>query len=135
MKALPRAALLFVVISWFSMAAYGQGEKLTLTGEFIDADTVQIRVYHDNKMVAESQEVYSYAIELMEYKSYVIVFNDSKGREKRLWIPYTGDNLVEIAPPIDVEFNALGDLVIVKENARKKGFDLYDVGLFRKKKK
>ena len=135
LSALKVGILLLLLSASAPQDARAQGEKLTLTGTFLAADTVQIKVYHDTYMVDQSQEVYSYAIELMNEKSYIISFTDTKGREKRIWIPYTGDGLIELAEPIDVDFNAVGDIAMIKENARKPGFLIIDVGLLRRKKR
>lgn len=125
--------LSFSGIAQVEAAEYGRGSLLMLSGAFIGADTVFIEVYHGVETSAKMTKINGYTIELVQHDHYTIKFTDTKGRTKIMFIPCVGQDVIE-SVGVDVDFRKVGDLVLLKENARREGFDLLDAGLQRKRK-
>ena len=111
-----------------------KGERvLNVQGFFRDADTVLVQVYHDGDVLAEEVRIFTWAFTLGAFESYTLKFTDGRHRVKRLYILELSDDQVEFVPPIEVDFDVPGNLVLIKERDRQPDFLLYNVGMSRKK--
>lgn len=104
---------------------------LDVRGIFRGSDTVLVQVYHDSDVLAEEVRIYNWAITLMDNAYYVIKFTDEQDRVKYLYILELSDDQIEFIPPIEVDFNVAGNLVLIKPRDRQPDFMLFDVGMSR----
>ncbi len=111
---------------------YGE-ERLFLTGKFLDADTVYIQVYHDGENAVDPIVAYgTFHMELGEFAQYEIVFTDTYNREKRISIHELGDRLIEWYPPMEIDFDRLGNYILIKPDAKLPQYAEIHVGMSRK---
>lgn len=107
---------------------------LVLNGTFVGADSAYGQVYHDGKEVLADYFVGTWALTFGTYDYYHIKFTDAKGRIKRISIHELSDDMVEFYPPIEVDFERMGNLVIIKQSHGKPDWIEYDVGMSRPRK-
>ncbi len=133
------AALMLANAGWAQERTYTEpqrmvGERsLVLTGSFQGTDTALVQVYHDGMELSAEPFVRTWALTLGTYEYYVVKFSTSDHRVKRLYIMELGDDMVEFYPPIDVDFDVAGNLVIIKQRTGKANWQEFDVGMSRKR--
>lgn len=109
-----------------------KGERvLELQGFFRGADTVLVQVYHDSDVLKEEGRVHTWAYTFTDHEYYVVKFTADPGRVKYLYILELSDDQIEFVPPIEVDFNVAGNLVLIKPRDRQPDFMLFDVGMSR----
>lgn len=109
-----------------------KGERvLEVHGFFRGADTVLVQVYHDGEELTLESRIYTWAFRFGEFEHYIIKFTAGPGRVKYLYILELSDDQIEFVPPIEVDFNVAGNLVLVKPRDRQPDFMLFDVGMSR----
>lgn len=140
-----RAALLGLLLALLLPVAFGQdmtrtlsqrtqGERtLQLTGLFQGADTVLVQVYHDGEVLSDQVAVRTFSLTLGTFDYYVIKFTTADRRTKRVYILELSDDMVEFYPPIEVDFDRTGNLVLIKQSSGKPDWLEYDVGMSRKR--
>lgn len=106
---------------------------LHLTGMVHDADSVYLQVYHDGEAVYDEVFGTTFSVTLQSYDDYVLTFTDARGRVKRVSIHELSDDLIEFYPPLEIDFNRVGNLVLVKPSCGKPGFEEIDVGMSRER--
>lgn len=107
--------------------------RLNISGTFIGADTVYIQVYHEGNEITSDVAIMTFSITLGEFTTYLIKFTDSNHRVKTVAIHELGDGLIEFYPPLEIDFNRVGNLLLIKPSARKPYYIEYDVGMGRSK--
>ena len=142
-----RAAALTAVMSLAAMAASCQdfartvnqrveGERsLQLTGMLTGADTAYLQVYHDGDELYSASVFRTWSLPLGEQDYYVIKFTDGRRRVKYLYIMELSDDLVEFYPPIEIDFDRTGNLVLLKQSTGKPDWQEFDVGMSRKRRR
>jgi hypothetical protein len=107
--------------------------SLTLSGIFTGSDTAYMQVYHDGEELHSDVYVGTWTITLGACQWYMIKFTDGKGRVKRLAVHELSDDMVEFFPPIEIDFDREGNMVLIKQSHGKPDWVEYDVGLSRKR--
>jgi|GEM_PF-6799824 hypothetical protein len=107
--------------------------KLVLTGILTGADTAYLQVYHDGDELLDEVVAGTWHLELGAYTTYELKFTDMLGRVKRLSVHELSDDMVEFYPPLEVDFDRQGNLVLLKPSNGKPDWLEYDVGLSRKR--
>lgn len=105
--------------------------KLHVQGFFRGADTVFAQVYHDGDALCDTILVRMWSFDLGAHESYSLKFTDGAHRVKRLYILELSDDQLEFVPPIEVDFDVPGNLVLIKPRDRQPDFMLFDVGMSR----
>jgi hypothetical protein len=109
-----------------------KGERvLNVQGFFRGADTALVQVYHDSDVLSEEVRFHTWAYTFGAYESYIVKFTDQAQRVKYLYILELSDDQIEFVPPIEVDFNVRGNLVMIKPRDRQPDFMLFDVGMSR----
>lgn len=139
----------FLILCLLPMVAFGQDwtwtetkwerverpedRRLVLTGKYFDADTVLVQIYHDGEATVEPTPTYGiFTITLSEFDSYDIKFTDTRGRIKRITIRELGDRMIEFYPPMEIDFDRVGNYVLIKPDAKLPNYAELDVGVNRK---
>ena len=107
--------------------------SLHLQGFFRDADTVFMQVYHDGDVLAEEVRLFTWALTLGEHPWYVVKFTDTMHRVKYLSVFELSDRTIEFVPPIEIDFDRTGNILLVKPSDGKPDFLQIDVGMSRKR--
>jgi hypothetical protein len=107
---------------------------LVLNGSFAGSDSAYVQVYHDGKEIFADFFVGTWTLTFSSHDYYNIKFTDSKGRVKRIAIHELSDDLIEFYPPIEVDFDRLGNIVLIKQSQGKPDWIEYDVGMSRPRK-
>ncbi len=115
-----------------STRTYGE-RRLVLQGTFADADTALVQVYHDGDELHSEVYARTWSLTLGGQDQYWIKFTDGQGRVKRIAIHELSDDLVEFYPVIEVDFERIGNLVLIKQSTGKPDWQEFDVGLSRKR--
>lgn len=105
---------------------------LQIGGYFTGEDSAYVQVYHDGKELKEEFRVHTWELSLGMYEHYVIKFTDPQGRVKRLYIIELSDDLLEFVVPLEIDFDVVGNLLLVKQRDGKPDFLEFDVGMSRK---
>ena len=105
--------------------------SLTVQGFFRGADTVLVQVYHDSDVLGDTLMLRTWSLPLGAFESYWIKFSAGPHRVKRLYILELSDDQIEFLPPIEVDFDVPGNLVLIKPRDRQPDFMLFDVGMSR----
>lgn len=108
--------------------------SLVLSGTFVGADSAYAQVYHDGKEVYADTFVGTWHFTFGTHDHYQIKFTDTEGRVKRIAIHELSDDMVEFYPPIEVDFERLGNIVLIKQSHGKPDWVEYDVGMSRPRK-
>lgn len=110
------------------------GERsLMITGMLTGADSAYLQVYHDEMELHADIYVHTFSITLGTYDWYMLRFTDPDGRVKRVAIHGISDDMVQFLPPIEVDFDREGDLVLVQPSARKPMWLELDTRLSRRR--
>ncbi len=135
--------LLFLLISSLSISQgvtntvydrTSSGERrLHLSGTFVGSDTAYIQIYHEGIEVTSDIAIMTFTLSLGEYTTYLVKFTDTKKRVKTISIHELGDGLIEFYPPFEIDFNRVGNLLLIKSSAKKPHYVEYDVGMGRSK--
>lgn len=107
---------------------------LVLSGIFAGSDSAYAQVYHDGREIFADMFIGTWNFTLGGQDYYNIKFTDSQGRVKRIAVHELSDDLVEFYPPIEVDFDRLGNIVLIKQSHGKPDWMEYDVGLSRPRK-
>ena len=111
-----------------------EGQRcLVLNGIFSGADSAYVQVYHDADELTSSVEVNTFSLTLGTYDHYIIKFTDQQRRVKYVYLIELSDNLTEFIPPIEVDFDRTGNIVLLKQSTGKPDFQEFDVGMSRKR--
>lgn len=112
-----------------------EGQRtLKLTGILVGVDSAYLQLYHDGDALLETVVVNTWDLTLGTFDYYVAVFTDQRGREKRIYIIELSDDLVEFYPPVEVDFDRRGNLLLLKQSDGKPHWQEFDTGLSRKRK-
>lgn len=112
-----------------------EGQRtLKLTGILVGTDSAYLQLYHDGDALLETVVVNTWDLTLGTFDYYVAVFTDGRGREKRIYIIELSDDLVEFYPPVEVDFDRRGNLLLLKQSDGKPHWQEFDTGLSRKRK-
>ena len=138
------ALLLSIALFALCMEAMGQdytrtlcektaGQRsLVLQGIFQSADSVYVQVYHDGLELNSSMEVGTFTMTLGTYDYYVLKFTDIDHRTKRIYIMELSDDMIEFYPPVEIDFDRTGNIVLLKQSTGKPDWQEFDVGMSRK---
>jgi hypothetical protein len=107
---------------------------LVLTGSFAGNDSAYAQVYHDGREIFADMFVATFSFTLGTHDYYNIKFTDSKGRIKRIAIHELSDDMIEFYVPIEVDFDRLGNIVLIKQSHGKPDWIEFDVGMSRPRK-
>lgn len=111
-----------------------EGERaLHLNGLFSGADTVYMQVYHDGDLLHDTVCINTWQVALHTHDYYILKFTDRWQRTKRIHFVELSDDQLEFFPPIEIDFDARGNAVYIKQRDRKPDWIEYDVGLSRKR--
>lgn len=111
-----------------------QGERtLQLTGLFVGCDTALVQVYHDGEVLNEEVAIRTFSMSLGTFDYYVVKFTSADRRVKRVYILELSDDMVEFYPPIEVDFDRIGNIVLLKQSTGKPDWQEFDVGMSRKR--
>lgn len=117
-------------------AARTEGERrLVLQGTLVGADTALLQVYHDGDELHSDVYVRTWSLTLGAEDQYWIKFTDGRGRVKRIALHELSDDMVEFYPPIEVDFDRAGNMVLLKQSTGKPDWQEFDVGLSRQRKR
>lgn len=108
--------------------------QFVLNGTFTGSDTALVQVYHDGLELHSEPHARTFSLTLGEHDQYWVKFTDGKGRVKRIALHELSDDMVEFYPPIEVDFERAGNLVLIKQSTGKPDWQEFDVGLSRKRK-
>ncbi len=115
-----------------TLAQRTTGERtLQLGGLFQGADTVLVQVYHDGRELSAEPQVGTFSLTLGEFDYYVVKFTDGQRRVKRLYIVELSDDMVEFYPPLEIDFDRVGNMLLLKRSTGKPDWQEFDVGLSR----
>lgn len=106
----------------------GEERQLVLSGSFVGADTVYIQMYHDGELITDNFKVGTFTITLSEFDTYEIKFTDTQKRVKRISVHELGDNMIEFYPPREIDFERVGNIVLIKPDAKRYDFAELDAG-------
>lgn len=110
-----------------------EDRRLVLSGKYVDADTVLVQIYHDGEETVEPTITYGiFTITLSEFDSYDIKFTDTQKRVKRITVRELGDRMIEFYPPMEIDFDRIGNYVLIKPDAKLPDYAELDVGVNRK---
>lgn len=110
------------------------GERgLYLTGVFSGSDSAYVQVYHDGRELLAEVMVHTWHLQLGGQEWYMVKFTDTRGRVKRLAVHELSDDLLEWYPPIEIDFDREGSLVLVKQSHGKPDWVEYDVGMSKRR--
>jgi hypothetical protein len=107
--------------------------SLLLTGLFSGADSVYVQVYHDGEELTSSVEFGTFTLTLGTFDYYVVKFTDARRRVKRLYIMELSDDMVEFFPPLEIDFDRTGNILLLKQSTGKPDWQEFDVGMSRKR--
>jgi hypothetical protein len=107
---------------------------LVLTGSFAGSDSAYAQVYHDGREIFADMFVGTFSFTLGTHDYYNIKFTDGKGRIKRIAIHELSDDMIEFYVPIEVDFDRLGNIVLIKQSHGKPDWIEFDVGMSRPRK-
>jgi hypothetical protein len=107
--------------------------SLLLTGLFSGADSVYVQVYHDGEELTSSVEIGTFTLTLGTFDYYVVKFTDARRRTKRLYIVELSDDMVEFFPPLEIDFDRTGNILLLKQSTGKPDWQEFDVGMSRKR--
>ena len=117
-----------------TLSQKAEGERsLVLNGIFSGADSVYVQVYHDGEELTSSVELGTFSLTLGTYDYYVVKFTDAQRRVKRLYIVELSDDMVEFFPPLEVDFDRVGNILLLKQSTGKPDWQEFDVGMSRKR--
>jgi hypothetical protein len=117
-----------------TLSQKAEGERsLLLTGLFSGADSVYVQVYHDGEELTSSVEFGTFTLTLGTFDYYVVKFTDARRRVKRLYIMELSDDMVEFFPPIEIDFDRTGNILLLKQSTGKPDWQEFDVGMSRKR--
>lgn len=108
--------------------------SLVLHGLFQGADTALVQVYHDGEELMAEPFVGTWNLTLGAYEHYVVKFTDARRRVKRLYIVELSDDLIEFYPPVEIDFDRVGNLLLLKQSTGKPDWQEFDVGLSRQRR-
>lgn len=112
-----------------------EGERrLVLSGTIAGADSAYLQVYHDGDELYENVIGRTWMLELGAHADYGLKFTDGQGRVKRIALHELSDDMVEFYPPIEVDFDRVGNLVLIKQSTGKPDWQEFDVGMSKKVK-
>ena len=106
---------------------------LVLGGIFTGSDSAYVQVYHDGKELFSDFFVGTWTFTLGTHDWYMIKFTDARGRVKRIAIHELSDDMVEFYPPVEIDFDRMGNMVLIKQSHGKPDWLEFDVGMSRRR--
>jgi hypothetical protein len=117
-----------------TLSQKAEGERsLVINGLFSGADSVYVQVYHDGEELTSSVEFGTFTLTLGTFDYYVVKFTDARRRVKRLYIVELSDDMVEFFPPLEIDFDRTGNILLLKQSTGKPDWQEFDVGMSRKR--